>query len=148
MQVTEPCFFRVKKHNSKYEGSAGQLRVLSKIMTILLSEVLDKSKVGSMVVKLQEVAEFVVAPHLTLYEIDYHLTEVIQLYLDLRKRSIQDIGMPPARPKHHFLSHYPLLFKRYGPLINLWTMRMESKHSFFKNVVRSSKNFKNVSLGC
>lgn len=33
---------------------------------------------------------------------------------------------------------------RLGPLIRLWTMRFESKHSYFKRCVRRSKNFKNV----
>ena len=76
------------------------------------------------------------------------MTEAIECYLDLRKEAITEYGMPHARPKHHILSHYLMLYKKYGPLIRLWTMRMESKHSFFKNVVRSSKNFKNVSKTC
>lgn len=39
-------------------------------------------------------------------------------------------------PKHHFLEHYPQLIKAFGPLLSLWTMRFEAKHSFFKRVVR------------
>lgn len=50
------------------------------------------------------------------------------------------------KPKHHFLEHYPHLIRQYGPLVALWTMRFEAKHSFFKRVARNIKNFKNVLL--
>ena len=32
----------------------------------------------------------------------------------------------------------------YGPLINVWAMRFESKHSYFKKVIQTTQNFKNV----
>jgi hypothetical protein len=50
----------------------------------------------------------------------------------------------PVRPKHHYLLHYPWLILQSGPLIHVWTMRMESKHSFFKRSIRSTHNFINV----
>lgn len=50
------------------------------------------------------------------------------------------------RPKHHFIDHYPQLIRCYGPLVELWTMRFEAKHSFFKKVVHDTRNWKNVLL--
>jgi hypothetical protein len=50
------------------------------------------------------------------------------------------------RPKHHYLEHYPQLIRTYGPLRNLWTIRFEGKHKFFKKVIRDAHNFKNVPL--
>lgn len=50
------------------------------------------------------------------------------------------------KPKHHFLEHYPYLIRQFGPLVALWTMRFESKHSFFKRVARNIRCFKNVLL--
>lgn len=50
------------------------------------------------------------------------------------------------RPKHHYVEHYPQLIQTFGPLSDLWTMRFEGKHKFFKKVVRRSHNFKNISL--
>lgn len=50
------------------------------------------------------------------------------------------------RPKHHFIDHYPHLIRCYGPLLELWTMRFEAKHSFFKKVVHDTHNWKNVLL--
>ncbi|XP_058637761.1 uncharacterized protein LOC131543945 [Onychostoma macrolepis] len=49
-------------------------------------------------------------------------------------------------PKHHYLEHYPALIEAFGPLVNVWTMRFEAKHRFFKRVVRFTGNFKNVLL--
>lgn len=36
------------------------------------------------------------------------------------------------KPKHHFIDHYVHLTQCFGPLVDLWTFRFESKHSFFK----------------
>jgi len=49
-------------------------------------------------------------------------------------------------PKHHFLEHYPQLIYQFGPLVSLWTLRFEAKHSFFKRVVRHTSCFKNLLL--
>lgn len=49
-------------------------------------------------------------------------------------------------PKHHYLEHHPALIRKFGPLVGLWTMRFEAKHSFFKHVIRHSNCFKNVPL--
>lgn len=49
-------------------------------------------------------------------------------------------------PKHHFLQHYPQLICEFGTLVELWTIRFESKHSFFKRVVRHTGCFKNMLL--
>lgn len=48
------------------------------------------------------------------------------------------------RPKHHFLTHYPDLIVKFGPLIKVWTLRFESKHQYFKKTIRHILNFKNV----
>jgi len=50
------------------------------------------------------------------------------------------------RPKHHFVDHYPQLIRCFGPLVSLWTMRFEAKHSYFKKIVHDTHNFKNVLL--
>ena len=50
----------------------------------------------------------------------------------------------PLRPKHHFLLHYPYFIIQYGPLSRVWTLRFESKHRYFKRVVKSCSNFVNA----
>lgn len=44
-------------------------------------------------------------------------------------------------PKHHFMTHYSRCIRKIGPLVHVWGMRYEAKHSFFK---KSVKNFKNI----
>lgn len=51
----------------------------------------------------------------------------------------------PLKPKHHYLLHYPDLILKFGPLIRLWTLRFESKHSYFKECARKLHNFLHLS---
>ena len=53
------------------------------------------------------------------------MNDIIQDYLDLRVRGIDELQMPRPRPKHHMLSHYPALYYENGPLKDVWAMRME-----------------------
>ena len=138
----------MRKENSKYEGNAGSLRVLGRIITMLLSHILDDSQVGPLIIKLQEVSEIITAPKQTTYEVDNILHYTIIEYLDARTEAIESYGMSKMRPKHHFMSHFAKLYKYHGPLIHLWAMRMESKHQYMKNCIRTSKNFKNPSRTC
>lgn len=64
--------------------------------------------------------------------IDSHLTSLIDVF-EIR-----------LLPKHHFLLHYPRVIRAMGPVILMWTMRMEAKHHFFKELVRKKKNFINL----
>lgn len=50
----------------------------------------------------------------------------------------------PLRPKHHYLTHYPYLIRKFGPLKHLWTLREESKHRYFKNILKHCCNYKNI----
>ena len=43
----------------------------------------------------------------------------------------------------HFMVHYPRCIQKIGPLIHIWTMRFEAKHTFFQDCV---KNLKNVTV--
>lgn len=143
-----PSPFKTRKLNSKYEGSAGSLRVLGRIVTLLLCHVLDRSKAGPMLIKLVELSDIITAPRLSTFEIEVILAEIVHEYLDYRVAAVEDLRMTNPKPKHHMISHYPENYMRYGPLIMLWGMRMESKHVYFKTVIKTSKNFKNVAKTC
>ena len=63
-------------------------------------------------------------------------------------------------PKFHFMVHYPEfisrlvhvsiknefinMFCRCGPLCQYWSLRFEGKHSYFKDIARRIKCFKNI----
>ena len=48
-----------------------------------------------------------------------------------------------VKPKLHFITHYPVNIKKFGPLVK--TLRFESKHSYFKRSIANSRNRVNVS---
>lgn len=74
-------------------------------------------------------------------ESDQYLQSKIQDHRQMLKEAFPDFKL---RPKHHYIEHYPDLIRLFGPLVHLWTMRFEGKHSFFKRVVHDTQNFKNV----
>lgn len=74
--------------------------------------------------------------------------EVWQLILQLKDMDLESrkAAFPEVGPKakHHYLRHYPGPILKFGPLIRLWTMRFESKHSYFKRCAKHLNNFKNL----
>lgn len=91
---------------------------------------------------LKDIDELVASP--------FHTDDTIR-YLDTkisehRHRYRQVFPEAKLLPKHHFLEHYPQLIKAFGPLVAMWTMRFETKHSFFKRVVRHTSCFRNILL--
>ncbi len=47
-------------------------------------------------------------------------------------------------PKHNFLLHYSALIEKFGPLRNMWCMKYEAKHRYFKKLIVNTRNFINV----
>lgn len=64
--------------------------------------------------------------------IAYHLKIILEHY----KRSLL--------PKHHLLTHYPSFIRRMGLPTQIWSMRFESKHRFFKKQASIKNNFVNI----
>lgn len=68
------------------------------------------------------------------------LEEYVLKHLDL----IQKVFEITLIPKHHFLTHYATLILLMGPLIYMSTMRFESKHQELKELIKTSRNFMNI----
>ncbi len=49
-----------------------------------------------------------------------------------------------VKPKAHFMIHYASQMRRFGPLIHCWTIRFEGKHNYFKEVIATNKNRRNL----
>ncbi|XP_025200474.1 uncharacterized protein LOC112598290 [Melanaphis sacchari] len=64
--------------------------------------------------------------------------EMNELYLKLSKNVL--------KPKFHFLTHYPTIIKKHGPVVHLWSMRYEAKHRISKISARSSFNRRNICM--
>lgn len=84
--------------------------------------------------QLREIVSLICAPAISAGQIAY-LRVLIDEYLHFRKQAFPG---QPLKPKHHYVSHYP------GLIIRLWTLRFESKHTFFNQCARKLHNFKNM----
>lgn len=102
----------------------------------------DKCPVWSMILCLRKVVNILMAFKLSTDQIAV-LQSLWNEYMELRKLNFPDKN---PRTKHHFISHYPYLIRHFGPLRHLWTLRFESKHKYFKNIVKHSPSFKNILL--
>lgn len=93
-----------------------------------------------MILDLKDIVELVVAPFHTDETIAYLEAKIY----DHRQRYLELFPQIKRQPKLHYLEHYPQMISCFGPLMTLWTMRFETKHSFFKKVVRHTNCFKNI----
>jgi len=122
-------------------GDAVQVWSLVRLLPLLLYDVVDlQDSVWYLLILLREIVELVCAPKISFAQVLY-LNRLIQEYVEDRSNIFQSV---PLRPKHHYLLHYPWLITMFGPLIRVWTMRMESKHAYFKRCARTCRNFRNI----
>lgn len=70
------------------------------------------------------------------------LKEAVRGYLTLFTELFPD---QQFTPKQHYLVDFPKVILLLGPLINLWAMRFEAKHQYFKQL-KKIRNFKNLCL--
>ena len=88
---------------------------LLEISRILLNSSIDETEIIML--------EFLISEFLTSYKECFPLDRLI--------------------PKMHFLVHYPRYIRLMGPLGPFWCMRYEAKHSYFKKIVRATRNYIN-----
>ncbi len=110
-------------------------------MSLMIGGLVPESdKAWDMIMDLKDIVELVVSQKVT-EEAVWYLESKISCHRKLFKEVFPDANL---RPKQHFLEHYPYLIRCFGPLVDLWTMRFEAKHSFFKKVVHETQNFRNL----
>lgn len=68
------------------------------------------------------------------------LEDTIDLYLT----NMIKIFKIKLTPKLHFLTHYPNLIRKMGPVIHTSTMRFEGKHKTFTDFAKKTNNFINI----
>jgi len=124
-------------------GNAHENWCLLRMLPFIIGSKVPKSEpTWHLLMDLKDIAELVVSPVHTDDTISYLDTKISEH----RQRYVQVFPEETLRPKHHFLEHYPELIKAFGPLVAVWTMRFEAKHSFFKRVVRQTNSFRNILL--
>ncbi|XP_036150185.1 uncharacterized protein LOC118648076 isoform X1 [Monomorium pharaonis] len=132
---------KIQPNCDRIVGGAWEIRTLLRFMPLMVYNDVKNSNdpIWHSLLLLTEIMEIVCAPVIHKSFLPY-LQVIINEYLDFRT----ELFMKNLRPKHHYLSHYPYLIDQFGPLIKVWTLRFESKHTYFKRVIRNIKNFINV----
>ena len=132
----------------KLGGQAVQNWVFLRLFSLWIGKYVKDADncIWQLYLSLKCIVEIICSPKLPLSQIAY-LNVCIEEYLSERQKLFPDT---PMRPKHHYLLHYPELTIAFGPLIHLWTMRFESKHTYFKRCARQLHNYKHLSktLAC
>lgn len=112
---------------------------LLRLLPFVIGQIVPEDEPAwQVILDLKDIVELVVAP--------VHTDETIA-YLEAKIYDHRHLELFPhikLLPKHHYLEHYPQMIRCFGPLIALWTMRFEAKHSFFKQVARHTNCFKNI----
>lgn len=137
--------FGVIKKGDKLIGNASEILYILNVFPFILYEKIDLLKdceIWNMVLILRKLVNIVLAFRISADQIAV-LRDLLYQYIQIRKDSFSDVKL---RPKHHFILHYPYLIRKFGPLRHLWTLRFESKHKYFKDIIRRSPNFKNILL--
>ena len=120
--------------------SAMQLYCLMINLPFILISVKSKStKVWDSVESVLKIMEIVYSEKIT----ESDLTSVEQ-YIDCHLKSIQKNFGIDLSPKHHFLLHYPRVIRHMGPVLKMWTMKLEAKHKVFTDIARNTNNFINI----
>ncbi|KAJ8050604.1 hypothetical protein HOLleu_03868 [Holothuria leucospilota] len=128
----------------KCGGNASQNWCLLRLLPFLIGVKIPnyEDPVWQLFLTLKNIVDIICAPQTSEDQIAV-LQDLISEYLESR---VDLFSKKHLRPKHHYLERYPWLTLQFGPLIWMWTLRFESKHSYFKRTLRYSGNFKNVGL--
>ena len=125
----KPC--ALNPTSDKLTGSATQNWCLLRLLPVLIGrKILNPSvnEVWQLYLQLKEIVELITSPCISTHQVAY-LNVLTEAYIDMRARLFPDHSL---KPKHHYLLHYAELITKFGPLIRVWAMRFESKHTYFK----------------
>jgi len=122
-------------------GNATENWTLLRLLPLLIgSKVPRDDRTWDWLMDLKDIVELCFSPVISEHGLDY-LASKLTDYKHAFKCLFPDTNF---KPKHHFVEHYPDLIRQFGPLCNMWTMRFESKHGYFKRVLQESHCFKNM----
>ena len=127
--------------NGTIGGNATENWTLLRLLPVLIgSRVPRDESAWDLLMDLKEIVELCFSPAISEASVGY-LASKIADHKFAFKQLFPDVNF---KPKHHFVEHYPQLIREFGPLVHMWTMRFEAKHSYFKRIVREARSFKNI----
>ena len=122
-------------------GSAAQKMCLFKLLPFFVE--LDKCTACLRLYGIaHEVMMYVFSRCISRTDLDYFEQKITSLHQYLR----DEFSEVKITPKFHYMLHYPSMMARYGPLREVWCLRYEAKHQYFKSLASSIGNFINIAL--
>lgn len=77
---------------------------------------------------------------------DTHI--LLQTLIKEHHELFQSVFKTELSPKMHFMVHYPRIMRSIGPLCYVSSMRYESFHKIFKNIIKNNNCRKNITASC
>lgn len=137
----KPCLLSMDHINAgKIRQSASEMITLIRYFGLLIGDFVPIGEpIWDLYLTMRKVVDIVLST--SLEEISCSLLETLigemnELYIKYSKNTL--------KPKFHFLTHYPLIIKKFGPVVHFWSMRYEAKHRISKISARSSFNRRNI----
>lgn len=142
-ESNKPCTLSMEHINvGKVKQSASEMLILIRYFALLIGDFVPLGEpIWDLYLTMRKVIDIMLSTSLeenncTLLET--LIGEMNNMYLKYSKNNL--------KPKFHFLTHYPSIIRKHGPIIHLWSMRFEAKHRVSKISARSSFNRRNICL--
>lgn len=138
-----PSIVMLDKSGHSIGQKACQTWCLMRFLPLILFDIIESnpSEEWNVIVLLMKITGIVLAPRINLTMISE-----LKLLISDHHQKFQACFKQKLLPKHHFMTHYPRIINMFGPLINLWCMRYEVKHGYFKNLAAKYRNYKNLAV--
>lgn len=122
---------------------AGQTWCLMRFLPLIFTDIIESnpSEEWNIIISLLQIMSIVFAPRISHKQI----LELKELIFNHHLK-FKTVFKKNLLPKHHFMVHYPRIMEMFGPLINLWCMRYEAKHGYFKNMAIKLRNYKSLAV--
>lgn len=130
-----------KLKKGKVQMSASEMMTFFSNFGFLVGDLIPSNdNVWKFFLKTVEVVDLVYLTSYTdtdLLNLKNSISEMNNMYIRLFKKTL--------KPKHHNLTHYPRLTRKFGPLRFISSLRYEAKHRIIKKYAKNTESRKNIS---
>lgn len=142
----KPSFITIYHiRNQKLKMSAAEMMFFIYHFGLIIGDLVpEHDEAWSLYIILTKILDIVTAPYVR-RQITEYLSVLIAEHHEIYCRVFNKTLKP--KPKHNFMVHYPRIMNLMGPIINMWSMRLEGKHRpVIKRVADNMSSRKNLSL--
>jgi len=137
----KPSVIKIQQLKSRnLKGSATQKWLLFTHLPLMIGSLVpNNDSAWRVLTNLLDISRLIFCDSISSFEC-IRLGDLIESFL----KKIKRVSNRNIIPKMHHLVHYPRLITLLGPLLSFWCMRYESKHAYFKSLIKRINNWINV----